>query len=52
MILGGEDSIRETIAFPKTGDGRDLMMKAPSEVEKDQLEELHLKTMPRAAGNQ
>lgn len=43
MILAGEDSIRETIVFPKTGDGRDLMMKAPAEVDLKQLKELHLK---------
>ena len=36
-------NIREVIAFPKTGDGRDLMMDAPSEVDKKQLEELHIK---------
>lgn len=43
MILESEPSIRETIAFPKTGDGRDLMMNAPSEIEAAQLKELHLK---------
>ncbi|MBI2640406.1 MAG: aspartate--tRNA ligase [Candidatus Sungbacteria bacterium] len=42
MILAGEPNIREVIAFPKTGDGRDLMMDAPSELEKKQLDELHL----------
>jgi len=42
MILQNEPSIRETIAFPKTGDGRDLMMNAPSEVDKKQLDELNL----------
>jgi len=42
-ILLGEPNIREVIAFPKTGDGRDLMMSAPSEVSSQQLEELHLK---------
>jgi len=42
-ILQNEPNIREVITFPKTGDGRDLMMNAPSEVEKKQLEELHLK---------
>jgi aspartyl-tRNA synthetase len=43
MILAGEPSIREVIAFPKTGDGRDLMMGAPSEVEESQLKELRIK---------
>ena len=43
MILQNEPNIREVIAFPKTGDGRDLMMSAPSEVDKKQLEELHIK---------
>lgn len=40
MILMNEPSIREVIAFPKTGDGRDLMMNAPSEINKQQLKEL------------
>ncbi|PIR98128.1 MAG: aspartate--tRNA ligase [Candidatus Colwellbacteria bacterium CG10_big_fil_rev_8_21_14_0_10_42_22] len=39
-ILQNEPNIREVFAFPKTGDGRDLMMDAPSEVDKDQLDEL------------
>lgn len=43
MILQNEPNIREVIAFPKTGDGRDLMMGAPSEVDKKQLDELGLK---------
>jgi aspartyl-tRNA synthetase len=43
MILQNEPNIREVIAFPKTGDGRDLMMNAPSKVDKDQLEDLHIK---------
>lgn len=42
MILQNEPNIREVIAFPKTGDGRDLMMGAPSEVDKAQLNELGL----------
>ena len=40
MILQGEPNIREVIAFPKTGEGKDLMMDSPSEVSKKQLEEL------------
>lgn len=51
MILENEPNIREVIAFPKTGDGRDLMMHAPSEVAKEQLDELGLglaKSRPRS----
>ncbi|OGF52453.1 hypothetical protein A3I27_03320 [Candidatus Giovannonibacteria bacterium RIFCSPLOWO2_02_FULL_43_11b] len=40
MILMNEPNIREVIAFPKTGDGRDLMMRAPSAVDKKQLDEI------------
>ena len=43
MLLENEGSIREVIAFPKTGDARDLMMDAPSDVEQEQMKELHLK---------
>ena len=43
MILRNEPSIREVMAFPKTGDGRDLMMEAPSEIEPKQLRELGIK---------
>ncbi|MBI3638406.1 aspartate--tRNA ligase [Candidatus Wolfebacteria bacterium] len=43
MILQGEPNIREVIAFPKTGDGRDLMMQAPSEADEKQLKELGIK---------
>ena len=42
MVLENEPNIREVMAFPKTGEGRDLMMDAPSSVEKAQLDELHL----------
>ena len=40
MILENEPNIREVIAFAKTGEGRDLMMQAPSDVSKEQLLEL------------
>jgi len=42
-----EPNIREVIAFPKTGDSRDLMMDMPSEATEKQLKELHLKIMKR-----
>ncbi len=40
MILEGEPSIREVIAFPKNSEGNEPMTGAPSEVEKGQLDEL------------
>ncbi|HBM46036.1 MAG: Aspartyl-tRNA synthetase [Parcubacteria group bacterium GW2011_GWF2_38_76] len=43
MLLRNEDSIREVMAFPKTGEGRDLMMESPSEIEEGQLNELGIK---------
>jgi aspartyl-tRNA synthetase len=45
MIFQDELSIREVIAFPKTGDGKDLMMNAPAEVDEKQLKDLHIKTL-------
>lgn len=41
-ILQNESHIREVMAFPKTGDGRDLVMKAPSSLDPPQLRELKL----------
>ena len=43
MLLQNEDSIREVIPFPKTGEGRDLMMDAPSTIDEKQLKELGVK---------
>lgn len=42
MILANEPNIREVIAFPKTGDARDLLMGAPSEIEQKRLDEAHI----------
>ena len=42
-IMGGEESIRDFIAFPKNNSGRDLMINSPSNIDKDQLTELHIK---------
>jgi len=43
MILLGESSIREVIAFPKNGDVRDLTMDAPTPVTEEQLKDLNIK---------
>jgi aspartyl-tRNA synthetase len=40
MILQNEPNIREVIAFPKTGEAKDLMMSAPAPVAEKQLDEL------------
>jgi aspartyl-tRNA synthetase len=45
MLLAGEPNIREVIAFPKTQQAADLMAGAPSEVEKAQLDELHIQVL-------
>jgi aspartyl-tRNA synthetase len=43
MILQNEPNIREVIAFPKTGEGRDLMMGSPAPISEKQLKELGIK---------
>jgi aspartyl-tRNA synthetase len=41
-ILGGSESIRDFIAFPKNNSGRDVMLDAPSSIDQKQLDELSL----------
>jgi aspartyl-tRNA synthetase len=41
-LFGGQESIRDFIAFPKNNSGRDVMIDAPSPISKDQLNELYV----------
>ncbi len=41
-ILGGHETIRDYIAFPKNNAGRDVMIDAPATIDEEQLKELHL----------
>ncbi len=50
-VVLNEPNIREVIAFPKTGDNRDLMMDVPNEVEREQLKELHIKITKTKKGD-
>jgi len=45
MILGGLDTIREVIAFPKTQSATGLLTGSPSRVSKKQLDEVYIKTV-------
>mgnify|MGYP000336096435 CR=1 FL=1 len=42
-ILGGQETIRDFIAFPKNNSGRDVMIDAPATIDQEQLKELHLR---------
>ncbi len=42
-LLGGSESIRDFIAFPKNNSGRDVMLDAPSSIDDKQFDELHIK---------
>ncbi|MBD3247334.1 aspartate--tRNA ligase [Candidatus Pacearchaeota archaeon] len=43
MVLLGQKSLREVIAFPKNSEAKDVLMDAPSEVDKEQLKDVHIK---------
>ncbi|HEY8123499.1 MAG TPA: aspartate--tRNA ligase [Myxococcota bacterium] len=45
MLLAGAASLRDVIAFPKTQRGQDSLMDAPSEVEPEQLAEIHVRVV-------
>jgi aspartyl-tRNA synthetase len=46
-ILGGQETIRDFIAFPKNNAGRDVMIDAPSPIDGAQLDELNLKVVSK-----
>ncbi|MBQ3413424.1 aspartate--tRNA ligase [Candidatus Saccharibacteria bacterium] len=46
MVLMGIENIRDVVAFPKNGNGVDLMMDSPSSVDAIQLDETHLAIIP------
>ncbi|MBI3627073.1 aspartate--tRNA ligase, partial [Candidatus Uhrbacteria bacterium] len=43
MVIQGEPNIREVIAFPKTGDAEELLMRSPSAADPEHIKELHIK---------
>ena len=43
MLLTGDESIREVIAFPMNSNAQDLLLGAPTEVTEQQLREVHIK---------
>jgi aspartyl-tRNA synthetase len=50
MLLAGEESIRDTMAFPKTQQARCLLTDAPNAVDNTQLKELHVSVLPPKKG--
>jgi aspartyl-tRNA synthetase len=46
-LLGGDEVIRDYIAFPKNNAGRDVMIDSPSPIDNKQLTELHLGIKPQ-----
>ncbi len=51
-LLAGEDVIREVMAFPKTGDAKDLTMGSPSPVTEKQLKDVHIELAKEAKGKE
>ena len=47
MLLLDETNIREVIAFPKNSKARDLLMQAPAQVSKEQLEDVHIQVIKK-----
>ena len=45
-LFGGQETIRDFIAFPKNNQGRDVMIDSPSEIDQIQLDELNLDIRP------
>lgn len=43
-LLGGQETIRDYIAFPKNNSGRDVMLDAPGNIDQTQMDELFLKS--------
>ena len=46
-MFGGEESIRDFIAFPKNNSGRDVMLDTPSEISQKQMDELQIRFIPK-----
>jgi aspartyl-tRNA synthetase len=42
-VMRGKESVRDVIAFPKSGRGEDMLVKSPNEMTKGQLDTYHLK---------
>ena len=50
-LLGGSETIKDFIAFPKNNNGKDVMIDAPTKVSDENLEELYLKTLPKKSSS-
>jgi len=46
-MFGGQDSIRDFIAFPKNNSGRDIMLDTPSRISQKQMDELQIRIIPK-----